>query len=68
MTAMQGSGASSRAGRPISPKPRGMTLDSYEAYLNRAVYFGIYRRTIGSMLGLLYNRDPTIVVDSPLPV
>ena len=49
------------------PKPRGMTPDSYEAYLNRAVYFGIYRRTIGSMLGLLYNRDPTIVVDSRFP-
>ena len=49
------------------PKPRGMTADSYEAYLNRAVYFGIYRRTIGSMLGLLYNRDPTVAVDARFP-
>ena len=49
------------------PKPRGMTPESYEAYLNRAVYFGIYRRTIGSMLGLLYNRDPLVVVDPSFP-
>ena len=49
------------------PKPRGMTPESYEAYLNRAVYFGIYRRTIGSMLGLLYNREPTVVVDPSFP-
>ena len=44
-----------------------MTPESYEAYLNRAVYFGIYRRTIGSMLGLLYNREPTVVVDPSFP-
>ena len=49
------------------PKPRGMTTESYEAYLNRAVYFGIYRRTIGSMLGLLYNREPTVEVDPSFP-
>ena len=49
------------------PKPRGMTPESYEAYLNRAVYFGIYRRTVGSMLGLLYNRDPVVVVDPSFP-
>ena len=49
------------------PKPRGMTIDGYEAYLNRAVYFGIYRRTIGSMLGLLYSREPAFVVDLAFP-
>ena len=49
------------------PKPRGMTTDGYEAYLNRAVYFGIYRRTISSMLGLLYNREPIVVVDPNFP-
>ena len=44
-----------------------MTPESYEAYLNRAVYFGIYRRTIGSMLGLLYSREPVVAVDPSFP-
>ena len=49
------------------PKPRAMSPESYEAYLNRAVYFGIYRRTVSSMLGLLYNRKPVVVVHPNFP-
>lgn len=55
------------------PRPNGLdksaeNQERYNAYLTRAVFYNVVKRTLGGMVGQIFARDPIIEIPSQLDV
>lgn len=55
-----GEDAVKEAGIKYLPTMAGMTQDEYEAYKNRAMFYGATGRTIAGLLGAIFRKDPVL--------
>ena len=47
-------------GTRFLPQPEGMSNDAYEAYVQRALFYGATGRTVEALTGAVFRREPTV--------
>lgn len=50
------------AGELYLPKPSGLTQEQYDAYKERAMFFGASRRTVTGLTGAIFRKDPESIL------
>lgn len=59
---LAGEDAIKLAGKDYLPQPTGLDTTQYNAYKERAMFFGASRRTINGLLGAVFRKEPEIVI------
>ena len=65
-TVSSGEEAVKAAGQEYLPRSKGLTKAEYEAYRDRGMFFGATRRTIFTLVGSIFRRDPIITIPTEL--
>ncbi len=54
------------AGEKFLPRSKGLTKHEYEAYRDRGMFFGATKRTIFTLVGSIFRRDPILTIPDEL--
>ena len=64
--AIEGEDAIREGKETYCPKPTGLEADEFKRYLQRASWYGATQRTIDAMTGLIFRKDPDVMLPDAL--